>query len=349
MIDINKIKSKLTLVLDDINTIADEKLSFNLLNVNKQSDVFECDPAKLTFYVSGSKVDVLITKDQNLHNGLRIRVLKDLSSIEWISWMVALKDDDFAISPDDGKKVYITKLNVGKSSDDNAHEKMLEKISKVSNKLVQQFWSKLEGSQKNAMFNLKNSYEELGGVISFVNEEHSTSTSLRLQLVFPKDHPRRAMFKPEEIPTKFYYHFDGYLYEIKTKLVQGVGDFFEWDLTGLEPGTSYVGLSFSTDGGNSILPSSSLFGVTRDQSGRLLNIDEAPIAKPFEEAGYAKYKMWNEEMSLKFIGKDLNKIMYDVMVKKQYEFDNDGLYAPLINIDEFYPEYPWIKKGKDIE
>ncbi len=349
MIDIKKIKSKLTLVLDDINTITNEKLVFDLLNISKQKEINNCDTSKLSFYVSGSKVDVSIKKDQKLHDGLKIRVEKELTSIEWISWMIALKDDDFAISNDDGKTFFITKLCSDKSSDNTAHEKMKEKIEKVSNKLVQQFWSKLGSSQKNTMFDLTNAYEELGGVIRFVNEEYSTHNSIRLQLVFPSDHPRRAMFKPEEVPTKFYYHFDGYLYEIKTRLIQGVGDFFEWELSGLQPGTAYVGLSFSTDGGKSILPSSSIFGVTRDLNGKLLNIDEAPIVAPFKEGGYAKYKMWNEEMSKKFIGEELSKLGYDVMVKKQYEFDNDGLYAPLINIDEFYQDYPWIKTGKETE
>lgn len=348
MEDERKVKSKLTLVLDDVLTIHNERITLNLFNVNKQPEIFECDPKQLSFYISNTKVEVDIHKSSELHNGLRIVAKEKLTEIEWINWIIAIKDNNFTISHNKGEVGYIVKLLNDKASDSATQAKMKEKVIKQSNRLVDEFWTKIGSSQKNSMFNLKNAYEELGGVISYVDETHSTQTSLRLQLIFPADHPRREMFKPGEIPTKFYHHFDGHLYEMNTTFLQGVGDFFEWDITGLTPGRSYVGLSFSTDGGNNILPSTSLFGVTKNENGDILNIDEAPLEKPLLEAGYAKHKMWPEELALKFMGKELTKTTYDIMVKKEHEFKNDDIYVPIANIDEYYDDYPWIKTGKEI-
>ncbi len=340
------IKSKMIAVPDADLAVNNEQLYFNLFNVNKCPEIFNEDPKNLTFYAAGTKARVKAFKNADVYNGLRVVGEKDLSNMEWITWISAILHNKLEVSPDNGKTGYSVKL-VPDVKNQAALVKMKETVINESHKLTEMFWHKLEQSTKNKLFNLKSSYDVLGGVISYVDDELATKNSIRLQLIFPQDHPRKPMFNPGEVPTKFYHHYDGHLYELPATLISAVGEFYEWDIKGLEPGKVYAGLSFSTDGGNNILPSTALFGITLDENGEQTLLDDAELAVPAKEVGLKNYKMWSEELAKKFMGNELTKTTYDVIVKKQFEHDNEDGYVPLSNVDEYYDNYPWLKTGKE--
>ncbi len=346
--DIKILKSKMVAVPDSDLSVHNEQIYFNIFNVNKCPEIFEADPKDLIFYAADTKVRARAFKDADVFNGLRVVAEKDLTNMEWITWFSAVLHNRLHVSPDKGKTAYSIKLNPDEENEASLI-KMKQTVNNESHKLTNIFWDKLEGSTKNKLFNLKTSYEELGGVIGYVADDLATKNSFRFQLIFPHDHPRKAAFNPGQIATKFYHQYNGHLYELHTKFIGAVGEFYEWDITGLTPGKVYVGLSFSTDGGNNILPSTGLFGTTLNDDGELPLLDEAEMAIPPKEFGLKKHKMWSEELAKKFMGEELTKTTYNIIVKKQYEYENEDSYVPVANVKEYYENYPWLKTGKDIE
>lgn len=340
--------AKLVLHIDDQKTVEEETMNVIISNVSKVPEIAKAESKDLSLYANGIEMNARIFKDATVLDGLRAVAGSDIQNINWINWVTGITNDAFEVSADNGETKYPISMTKAKLND-SQKEKIAQKIHDTSDKLIKGFWKGMHGSTKNKLFDLGVYYEQLGGVIGFINDEYTTPTSFRFQMIFPNDHPRRAAFSPDESPIKFYYTFDGYLYELKTTYTKGIGEFYEWEVSGLEPGSIYPGFSFSMDGGNSIFPSTGLFGITRNEDGTLPDFDEAELRKPWEQAGYKPHQMWNEELAHKFMGPELTKVTYDVIVKKQFEFENDEDYVPLSRVEDFYANFDWLKTGKEVK
>ncbi len=339
-------KLKMTIYGDVILSMKEEAVFYVIDNVSRQKKgQWNTELDNIRLYALGKEISVVAYKSPDVPHGIRLLLSGAMnSSIDVTSLVGAVKYKVWEISFDAGatrqklrqvqnRKQYKFGLRTSRS-DMMSYDTHLQKVLK-----------ELEGTERATV--MENN-EATHGMIAHINEGKSTGTSLRYQILIPQEHPILNIFGAGEdyktVPS-FYHLYEGSLYKLESKFVDKVGSLYEYDLINLEPGKIYVGLSTSLDNGNACFPSSSLYGITKDHKGEVPTIDDAILAKPVE--GSEKFRMWNEYVATEYLGEDLSKRMYDVIVKKHYEDEYKEEYLALSRTQEFYADYNWLKGHKE--
>lgn len=87
------------------------------------------------------------------------------------------------------------------------------------------------------------------------------------------------------IDFKLYAMNGGLFQELRSKLVDRNGVMFTYLVDDLEPGTLYSSLAYSYDGGETLIPSSTISVITKNLEGKKVNYDDAllmPVKTPLE-------------------------------------------------------------------
>ncbi len=339
-------KTRMTIYGDVILSMKEEAVFYVVDNVSRQKKgQWDAELDNIRLYALGKEISVVAYKAADVPHGIRLLLSGAMnSSIDVTSLVGAVKYKVWEISFDAGatrqklrqvqnRKQYKFGL-LTSHSDAMSYETHLQKVLQ-----------EIEGSERAS---LVNDNSETHGMIAHINEGKTTGTTMRYQILIPQEHPILKIFGAGEsyktMPS-FYHLYEGSLYKLESKFVDKVGSLYEYDLIGLEPGKIYVGLSISLDGGIACFPSSSLYGITKDHDGEVPTIDDAILAKP--KAGAEQFRMWNEYVATEYLGEELTKRMYDVIVKKHYEDEYKEDYLALSRTQEFYADYNWLKGHKE--
>lgn len=320
-------------------SIKNNSMFLNFVNIKPDSPFLEVAEDDLKMFAMGTPIDAVFYKSATVPNGLVINYNPmSLSNMQFISMMGAIKYNNFEMSYDRGE-TRIKVNSVGDKVAKSISNRMKEMRSFDANELRSELVSEINNS---GIDRVRTDLSD-EKVISHINERNTTGTTMRFQAIIPRNHFIHKMgFDPTD-PTKskFYYVYEGKLYNIQSRFVESVENFYEWDLFGLEPGKIYVGLSFSVDGGKNILPSEAMYGLTKNKNGSLPTIDESELGKP--TGGEEAEDMWTEEAAVKYLGEKKANKNYDVIVKKHYEDDYTEQYLALSSARGFHDEYNWLK------
>lgn len=329
---------KIGIYPDMKKSLLNQTIYLNLVNIKNKSALNNTSEDLMRLYASGIEINAVFYKTPEIPNGYKIAYATTMSNVEIISMISGIKYNTLEVSFDGG----MTRTHVY-----SIHDKLAEKISikleregDLKNKHKIEMIDKIVRSGKTN--NILEATEN-DRVLAHVNETKSTGTSFRFQVIVPKEHPFivNNIFNPNDLEmTKLYYIFEGHCYEFKYEYIGQIENLHEWDVVGLKPNRIYAGLSFSLDGGKTILPSSALYGITRNKHGEVPTIDETILAKPKEID--KKYKMWNESEAIGYMGKNLTKKVYSILVKKHYEDEYSESYLALSKAHELYNDYEWL-------
>ncbi len=335
------IHKRLALYGDIKKSVETKRIHLILDNVENKPELWNAHEDDLTLVSMGSTIPAAFVRASDGTKRYEIVYGEKLSHLEILSLVGGVKYNKMFISNDGGETLFhansvsdkTAKSIYGKNNEITDHTKELRK----------EILSEIKESDKFFYVNHEFDNDE---VISHIHEGKTTSHTMRYQAIISDDNEVFDMgFTPETI--KFYHVYDGYCYEMESKFIGKFDHLYEWDLINLHEFSAYVGFSFSIDGGKTILPSTSLYGVTRDEDGILPVVAEANLAKP--KPGVKPHKMWNEKQAIEYIGKELTEKTYNIIVKKHYEEEHTDVFIPLHTIKQFYQDITWLKLGKDLK
>lgn len=333
---------KIATYVDIPLSMKNNTIYINCINVKRYPDLWEAHESDLKIYAMGMVIPSIFFKSSDVPNGYKIAYSSTLSNIEVMSLMAAVKYNKFELSADDG----VTKYPIN-SIDDKAAKKIANKLHALNSNVDQmqkdEILSKIKDSVKYQF--IKNEINN-DRIISHVDEAKTKSDMLRYQAIIPDEH---EVFDKGFAPsaTKFYYTYYGKLYEFDVRFVGKVENLYEWELYNLEPGRIYAGFSHSVDGGKTILPSTSLYGITKNENGILPEVSDALLGKPPKDK--EPHDIWSLEDGVGYMDVNLFKKTCDILVKKHHEDQFEEDYVSINRVNEFYQSYDWLPNPEDFK
>ncbi len=334
------IRHKMIVYTDIEMTEKQGKLIMNLEHAKIHDDIWRNHEDELSFWAGDKKIPVRFRRCVTVDGRYRLIFDKPMDASEQLWFIRAVKYNELFISHDEGETKIKAHILTGK---------FVETLTKKSLNPLNENLNKDE-----LIHNIVHSskYYYIGAdmanndkIVSHIFEAKTTSNTMRFQAALPAEHPvMQEGFDIEQV--KFYHTYDGYLYEIESKFLIRSKNLFEWELMNLQPFSVYIGLSYSIDGGKTVLPSSALYGLTRDEEGELPAVDEAHLAKPNPKS--EKLAMWTKEAAIESLGKKLTLTHYDVIVKKQLEDMDPEAFIPIKEAREHHDKIDWLETGKEL-
>ncbi len=320
---------------DITSSMEENKFFMNCVNVNKHDAYWNINENKLSLYAMGTKLPARFYKVPEIPNGYRIEFTEELNNKQVIALTGALKYNQFVLSNDDGETT--VKINSIKDRDVKRVVTGLNKtITKHEDYEIEDVIKKMKGSMKYSY--IKNEVIH-DGVIANIDEDKATTNSLRYQAAIPEGNKVFDLgFNEKTI--KFYHSYNGKLYELESVFLNKVKSLYEWEFINLEPGTIYAGISVSFDGGKFIFPSSTLYGITREEDGGYPDVTNALLGKPKNEK--ESHPMWKPTDATTLKEKKIMKLTCDVLVKKHFEDEHPDEFLPLDKAEFAYQYYNWI-------
>lgn len=329
-------KENMLLFADIPLSMKNDALYINLVNVDKYPEVWESHEADLDIFGMGMLLPSTFHRTPDVPNGFKIEHIK-LSNKEILSMMAALKYNKFEVSIDGGSTRYkVISVN------DNVAKRLTSKLQEANSKMdsgkrdkeIQKIVNQVKKKSGESSLNSYN-------FITQIDEENSTKTTMKITAVVPNDsNVLEGVDYKKDI--KFYYTYNGKLYEFETTDMTKHQNVYEWKIINLSPGSIYVGLAYSLDGGNTLLPTTSLYGITRDDDNNVLEVSTASLGKPSEDKLDQGKPIFTYEEAIKIISKTLMKKKCDIVVKTHYEDKYPDDFVPLARVDEFYSEFDWV-------
>ncbi len=329
------------LYFDGQESFKSGELVMNWVHVNKHKKFWAAHEDNLRLFANGREISAIFRRDDEVEKGYRIIVVEDSNDKRAVlSLMAASKFNKFQIGLKNDEP---EKVNVIKDA----------KAAKISKKLAKRGSGvSYEETRNAALKNIKEQYgkEVLKGIdkklVSLINRSKSTQTSMRYQVLFPEAHPLVKKFDPHSKNIGFFHIYNGKAYKLEYRFIGKYGSLFEFDLIGLDPGTIYVGLSVTIDGGKTVIPSSALYGITKDENDVVPSKSAAKLGKP--KKGAKGVAIWPKEQGYEYIGKEATDRTFDIMVKKHYEDEHPEFTLSADRAYEYYEDYidVWMKSAK---
>ncbi len=330
----------LSLYFDTSKSIDENELVINLLHVNKHPRFWHAHEEDLILFAAGRPVDAIFSKCPEIRGGYRVFITEDtgnkksmlsiMSATKYNKWYLGVRGHHetkhvFAISDHVASRIIkiisATQAQVNEETREQLLNEIVDKNDKKFAKIKQQ----------------------RTGIISHISDKYSTSTSLRYQVMYPEHHILYNSFEHDDNshddPQKkyFYYIYNGKAYELEFKFVRKYGHLYEYDLINLQPGTLYPGLSLSFDGGETIAPSSALYGITKDENGIFPTKEHAKLAKP--KARTKAHELWTVEEAEEYLGRDILHRTFDILTVGHYNDENPGKALNPDRAADYYDEY----------
>ncbi len=334
----------LALFMDEELSMDESEIVFNLINVKHKAKLWNTYEGNLVLYAAGRKVDAIFKRSTELHNGYKVYITEDFSDKETIlSLLNSTKYSKFSV----GLYKDHHRYHVASVSDAKA-KKLITKLDKTDSdhydEVLHDIVDHLDDEHIEAKL-----MDSIDGVISGINRRKSTDKTLRYQAIIPHDHSLNDEAFFDENSVTFWHVYDGDLYQLKYNVVQRFGSLVEIDLIGLKPGTSYVGLTISYDGGKTFVPSSAVYGITRDAEGMVPNLTNAKLGG--KTTGAKKAAMWDMETCVTHVGERLAAYHERVITKTHFENDpsNKGKIISLHDSHKQFKNYieKWWKEAAE--
>ncbi len=333
----------LAIFMDGELSIDESEIVFNLINVKHKKKLWDSYEGNLILYAAGKKIDAIFKRTSELHNGYKIYITEDFNDKETIlSLLNSTKYNKFSVGLyKDHHRYHVTEVP------DHKVSKLVSKLDKTDNEHYEEVLHDIVDHLDEDHIEEK-IFDSIEGFISGINRRKSTDKSLRYQAIVPHDHSLNHDLFFEENDVSFWHVFEGKLYELKYEFVNRFGSLIEVDLVGLKPGTAYVGLTMSFDKGKTFVPSSTVYGVTRDAEGVIPNLTNAKLGG--KTTGAKSADMWDEETCIANIGERLSEYHKRVITKSHFENDskNKGEIISLHDSHKQYKNYIelWWKEAK---
>ncbi len=334
----------LAIFMDGELSMDESEIVFNLINVKHKKKLWDSYEGNLVLYAAGKKIDAIFKRSTELHNGYKIYITEDFNDKDTIlSLLNSTKYNKFSVGLyKDHHRYHVTEVP------DHKISKLVAKLDRTDAEhyedVVHEIVDHLDDEHIEERI-----FDSIEGFISGINRRKSTDKTLRYQAIVPHDHSLNHDLFFEENDVSFWHVFEGKLYELKYEFVNRFGSLIEVDLVGLKPGTAYVGLTMSFDKGKTFVPSSTVYGVTRDEDGVIPNLTNAKLGG--KTTGAKSAEMWDEQTCIANVGERLSSYHKRVITKSHYENDdqNKGKIISLHNADQQYKRYieKWWKEAKE--
>ncbi len=330
-------------IFADIPTsLKNSAIYLNFVNAKRYKEFWDVHEDQLKLFAMGAPINAVFYKTKDVPNGYKIAYSSTLSNVEILSMISAMKYNTLEVSFDGG----ITRRHIN-----SLHDKTAERISKKleEHQVVSHDRHKEDILKKIIKSGKTKDIKELNDtdrVIAHINEGRTTGTTMRFQVIIPPSHKliKSKMFDPENPVSNLFYIYEGHCYKLETKFVGRIDNLYEWDIVNLKPGTIYPGISFSVDGGKTTLPSSAMYGITKDKHGELPTIDDSILAKPTPDE--EQFPMWHNEEGVEYVGESIVHKIYAILIKKHFEDEYSEEYLALNRTHEYYDDYEWLKLGE---
>lgn len=339
-----KNKIALGMYLDVNETTGTKEIVYDLVHVKHIHDLWNAHEDSLVLIAGGVEVEAIFRRAHSNMTGYKMYVnLPVDDGVAMASLFNAIKYNTFYLYSSETKKEHHYHINI---LEDKKVHKLQTKLSKLSQNTPEQAKQELlEALAERREYSVDE--DENYRSISTINRAKSTSTTLRYQVLYSEDHWSHEAFEPDSKNQKMYYIVNGKAYELEYKFVSHVGPMYEYDIVNLEPGTIYAGLSLSQDNGKTILPSSSMYGITKNEDGKIPSKTEAklPTPKKTDKA----HQMWTLEAGIERIGEETTIRSLDILHKKhQEEFNGAGKISADKAFEKYRSEFydEWVKGVK---
>ncbi len=354
------LRENLGIYLNVPETKKSGQMTLTIINVDKNPELFDLNLKELKLILLGRmSEEVVFERNPSIYGSINAVHSPDFVTEDVISLVGAIKYQKIFITPDNGKtkyKVRSIKVKSIQAIEDKFKKQTAKKIAKEKQQdSVARLKDRMAKSDAEFYLGLKDRIDEekTGGVLCHSVESKATKNSIRHQLYIPNGHPFKEEFDPVANPVKFYHVYNGYLYEMDTEYVGMNGEVYKWDIINLEPNRIYVGLSYSTDGGKNIFPSSAAYGVTKSEEGHLPVIDEAYLGIP--KVGATRNQIWSRDLVSKMYGPQFTRVYFSLMAKKHHELDIPDEFITLHDAacetaeeqgspDCLCKKYTWLKR-----
>ncbi len=320
-----------------------DRIHLNFINVNRHPEFWEVHESQFRLEAMGVIIEgVKFFRAPDIPTGLKISYPKKLDHKTVLALTAGVKYNNFRVSNDGGetftwvnsiKDVVAKKYQMRES---NLTKESTDQILKTDLRVSIMNSPKFKYLKDELGFDILNELK----TFSLVNERKSTSTSLRHQTIISKDNPNYENIISNLENLKFYYIYNGDAYQFETELITHMDDYIEWDLVNLEPGKIYTGFSYSIDDGKTIVPSTALAGITRNEDNKVVPFDEAVLAQP--KPGSTKYPAYTFDKAVEVLGEEMATAKFNMLVKKHYEAQNEEVYVPLKLAKDYYNNYSWV-------
>ncbi len=334
---------RLAIYLDGKASYEEGELILSLLHVNKNEALWNAHESDLVLIAAGRPIDAMFRRVNEIENGYRIYITENtVAKRVVLSLISASRYNKFSIGIKGGEETFhATSLSEQRA------QRVVKAISKSDKE-------RYEETREMILHEIAKKYEKTKdtvategkghNIISAISDKKSRPNSIRYQVLFPSKDPKLETFDPTSDDINFYHVYQGKLYKMKHRFIAQYGSMFEYDLIDLNPESIYVGLSTTIYcDENNILPSASLYGITRDEQGALPNKTEAQLGKPHPQA--ETRELWNMIDALENLGKEQFYRMFEVITKKHYEDENHDSYLPTMRAREYHDDYifKWLR------
>ncbi len=325
------------------------ELIFNLLHANRYPKIWEAHEEDLILVASGKVLDATFRRTSSVHNGFRISINEDTSQkLNALSILSASKYNKYYVAIRGWDDMYHTQV----VSDHKA--KKIMKLTEVDEfELYEQSKDSLHKEASNrTKVNLSTREKEIkiGHIVSSVSDTKTTDRTIRYQILLPHGHELEQQLLDDDGSVRFYHIYKGKAYRIEHKLIGEYGTMFEYDLINLEPSTIYVGLSVSLDGGKTIYPSASLFGMTKSVDGTNVSKTDAQLGRP-KNLKVESLPIWTKNVLNEHLNKKQVETTIALIIKKHYEDENEEGFIPTSLTHQYYDDYigKWFAKAEKEE
>ncbi len=312
-----------------------DKIFINCVNLKWHQEFWDINEKKLSLYAMGMPMPVKFYRVPEIPNGYKIEFTEVLSNKQVLALTGAIKYNRFTMSNDGGE----TTARVNSIKDTEAKKitaKLQKSITKNEDYVVEEVIEKIKTSMKYSY--IRNEIFD-DGVIAHIDEDKATTTTLRYQVIIPEGHKLfDDGFAKENM--RFFHSYNGKLYPLEAEFLNQVKDLYEYEIINLEPATIYAGLSVTIDGGKNIFPSSTLYGITREEDGGYPDAANAALGKPKSEKGVKP--LWKITKNTSIKDKKIMKLTCDVLVKKHFEDEHPDDFLPISKVVFAYKYYDWI-------
>ncbi len=315
-------------------SMKEDRIYINCVNVDKHARYWEGNERDLKLIAMGMPMPTRFFRVPEIPNGYRIEFTKPLSNKEVLALSGSVKYNRFEMARGDDSKIKINSIN-----DDEA-KRLITKMQKGAKKnegyLKEELIRKIHNSIKYAY--IENELRD-DGIVSYVDEDKATNNSFRFQAIIPDTDPLiQGGFEPEKLSLYHVYH--GKLHRLETNFLNKAGDLYEWEAEGLEHGCVYAGLTVSPDGGKTFIPSSALYGTTREDDGQFPDVSNAQLGKPTTKD--KALPLWKYDEKDDITERKIMKKTCDILVKKHFEEEHPEDFLPIDKVGYAYKYYEWI-------
>lgn len=332
------------IIYSDVQNSLKEQVPILIVDNIRKDEFLSVQNSDIILYATGMEIPGIAFKSDDIEHGIRIALTGVMeSNMTIICTMGATKNNLWQISFDKGvTKHSLLQISNNKEAalaielakkfgwtSTTAREKITEEILRKSKKI------------KDENFELDDLPNRL---LSNFNHNLATETTLRFQSVISTSENALTIAGGGSVPNvNFYYTYEGKLYKFKSAFVGKQGNLFEWDFYDLEPGRSYVGITYELNNNGIFIPSSALYGVTKKSGDVATTFDKAKLFVPNQDE--ESFPMWNEIIIKEYMGAKPARLIYDHIVKKHYEKDNPEQVIDLKDVPKLHSQYPWLYVG----